>query len=149
MVRVYIVGAILAAAFTLYAIVDAAMIDARRCRGVPKPVWVVLTVILPVIGGILWFVIGRGPLEAATQSAPRGPEDDPRFTGRTAASAEIDARIRDLEARLRELDNEVFPGEENTQKSATQADGATDAAPSRTEDKSSGSDIQTEDEKHD
>lgn len=60
MVRVAIIGVVVAVAFTLYALIDAAMSEPSRARGVSKPVWVVLTVVLPVIGGILWFTIGRG-----------------------------------------------------------------------------------------
>ncbi len=96
-------------AFSLYALVDAAMSDAVRARGVSKPVWVVLTVVLPVIGGILWFTIGKGPLPAAQA---RRPDDDPRFSGTRMGGAELDAHMRELEERLRELDQETFPGED-------------------------------------
>ncbi|WP_449283037.1 PLDc N-terminal domain-containing protein [Leucobacter sp.] len=110
MVRVVIIGIVVAVAFTLYALVDAAMTDASRARGVSKPVWVVIVVLLPVIGGVLWFLIGKG---AKTAAAPRrAPDDDPRFTGTRLSNDDLDAHMRDLEERLRELDNETFPGED-------------------------------------
>lgn len=108
MIRFVIIGIVIAAAFTLYALVDAAMSDASRSRGVSKPVWVVLVVVLPVIGGILWFTIGKGPVPVAR---PRPLDDDPRFTGNRMSPTELDTHMEELEARLRELDDETFPHE--------------------------------------
>lgn len=110
MVRFAIIGIVIAVAFTLYALVDAAMTDHNRARGVAKPVWVVLIVVLPVLGGILWFVIGKGDGNVVPRSTP---DDDPRFTGTRLSSSELNSHMADLEKRLRELDDEVFPGEGN------------------------------------
>lgn len=108
MVRFAIIGVVVGVALILYALVDAAMSDASRARGVSKPVWVVLIVVLPVIGAVLWFMIGKGRGPAPV--AVRPPDDDPRFAGKRMSSQEIDSHVEELEARLRELDNEVFPG---------------------------------------
>lgn len=107
--RFVIIGIVVAVAFTLYALVDAAMTDGARARGVGKPIWVVLIVVLPVIGGVLWFLIGKGELP---QKRPSAPDDDPRFTGTRMTSGDLDSHMKDLEARLRELDSETFPGED-------------------------------------
>lgn len=107
MPRVIIIAVVIAVALTLYGIVDAAMTDARRARGLSKPVWVLITVLIPVIGAVLWLMIGKGPHEAAERIT--APDDDPRFTG--ISDAEVDSRLHDLEARLKELDEEVYPGE--------------------------------------
>ena len=109
MIRFLIIGIVIAVAFTLYSLVDAAMSDPARSRGVSKPVWVVLTVLLPVVGGILWFTIGKGPVPAAP---PHRPDDDPRFSGTRMGGPELDEHMRELEERLRELDEETFPGED-------------------------------------
>ena len=108
MVRFAIIGVVVGVALVLYALVDAAMSDPARARGVSKPVWVVMIVLLPVIGALLWLIIGksRGPAPAPA----RAPDDDPRFTATRLSSAELDAHVEELEARLRELDDEVFPG---------------------------------------
>lgn len=106
--RFAIIGIVIAVAFSLYALVDAAMTDHNRARGVAKPVWVVLIVVLPVLGGILWFVIGKGDEDMVRRHAP---DDDPRFTGTKLSSSELDTHMADLEKRLRDLDDEVFPGE--------------------------------------
>ena len=114
MVRFVIIGIVVAVALTLYALVDAAMTDASRARGVSKPIWIVLIVLLPVIGAILWFLIGKGSQQSrGTQSRRTAPDDDPRFTGTRLSSNDLDAHMRDLEDRLRELDNETFPGEQS------------------------------------
>ena len=120
MVRFLIIGIVIAVAFTLYALVDAAMTDGARARGVSKPVWVVVIVLLPVIGGVLWFMIGKG---ATPAKRPQAPDDDPRFAGTRMSSVDLDDHMRDLEDRLRELDDEVFPGEANDP-----ADSAADGA---------------------
>ena len=80
----------------VFSSVDAAMTDASRARGVPKPVWVVLVVVLPVIGAILWFAIGKGRTGAAQVAGP-APDDDPRFTGAKLSDVELE-RLRELEA---------------------------------------------------
>lgn len=108
MVRFVIIGIVVAVAFTLYALVDAAMTDRARARGVGKPVWVVLVVLLPVIGGILWFTIGKG---ATPPPAPKAPDDDPRFTGTRMSRSDLDEHMRELEEQLKALDDEVYPGE--------------------------------------
>ncbi len=118
MVRFVIIGIVIAVAFTLYALVDAAMTEGSRARGVPKPVWVVLVVVLPVIGGVLWFLIGKGDTPAVR---PAAPDDDPRFTGTRMSTGDLDSHMQDLEARLRELDSETFPGEDRTGRGSTAA----------------------------
>lgn len=108
MVRFVIIGIVIAVAFSLYALVDAAMTDGSRARGVNKFVWLLIIVLLPVIGGLLWFMIGKG---AASMTRPKAPDDDPRFTGTRMSKTALDEELRDLEDRLRELDAEVYPGE--------------------------------------
>lgn len=107
MVRFAIIGAVVGVALILYALVDAAMSDPARARGVSKPVWVVIIVLLPVIGALLWFLIGKG--RGSVPAKVKAPDDDPLFAGSQLTPDEIDAHVAELEARLRELDNEVFP----------------------------------------
>ena len=73
-----VVGVVIAVVvFTIYAFVDCALTERARVRGLPKSLWLVVVVVLPLIGGVLWFLIGRGP--ARRRFLP--PDDDPTFLG--------------------------------------------------------------------
>lgn len=115
MVRFWVTGIFIAAAIIVLALVDALMADAKRVRGVSKPVWVVLILVLPLVGAALWFAIGK-PRKA--QRRVVAPDDDPSFTGSTKNQGsppiqDMDARLRDLEDQLKALDDEKYPGEED------------------------------------
>jgi len=105
MVRFLIIGGFLAVIFWVFSIVDCAAQPAARHRGVSKTKWVLIVVLLPVIGGILWFTIGRR--RPGQQDSPLfRPDDDPEFL-RGISRKEQDARIRQLEEELARLDDEA------------------------------------------
>lgn len=113
MVRLWVILVAVLAIVVLFALVDAVLSDARRVRGVPKVAWIVIILILPLVGALLWFAIGK-PRKQATRNL--APDDDPRFTGAqtgqsSAERAETDRRIKDLEEQLKKLDEETYPGE--------------------------------------
>lgn len=102
-----LVAIALAIGFWVYAIVDCAVTDARRARGIPKGAWIAVVVLLNVVGGVLWFVIGKD------RSGGRGdrfrdiaPDDDPRFLRGLASDAEQEERIRRLEREIADLDDD-------------------------------------------
>lgn len=100
-------------AFVLFALVDAAMSDPKRARGVSKPIWVILIVLLPLAGAILWFTVGKA---RGREKVVLAPDDDPAFnTGGSGVAGspinDMDARLRDLEEQLASLDDETYPGE--------------------------------------
>lgn len=105
MARLLLIGVLLALAFWVYSIVDCALQDPTRHRGVSKPVWILIVILLPVLGGILWFVVGRAR-RAATPTR-RAPDDDPEFLGRIGSARDQDERIRRLEEELAALDAEA------------------------------------------
>lgn len=102
--KLLLIGALLAAAFWVYSIVDCALQPPERHRGVSKPIWLLIVVLLPVLGGILWFVIGR--TRASALAARRAPDDDPEFLSGIGAISDQDERIRRLEEELAQLDAE-------------------------------------------
>ena len=104
MARVYLILALLAITFWVYSIVDCALQPPTRHRGVSKPLWIVIVVVFPVVGGILWFAIGRS--RGRTAPLFRAPDDDPEFLGRIALTSDQDERIRRLEEELAALDSE-------------------------------------------
>ncbi|QIG39745.1 hypothetical protein G5T42_09805 [Microbacterium sp. 4R-513] len=104
MVKLLLILAVVAIAFWVFTIVDCAVQPPVRHRGVSKPVWVLIVVLLPVLGGILWLLVGRvrGSLAAVRQA----PDDDPEFLGRIGTVSDQDERIRRLEEELALLDAE-------------------------------------------
>ncbi|MGB4778928.1 PLD nuclease N-terminal domain-containing protein [Microbacterium sp.] len=104
MVRILLPLALLLIAFWVYSIVDCALQPPTRHRGVSKPVWLLIVVLIPVLGGILWFVVGRG--RDRPQPQFRAPDDNPDFLGSIGSITDQDERIRRLEAELAALDAE-------------------------------------------
>lgn len=103
------IGVVAVVVFTIYAVADCAFFDRMRIRGIGRGWWIVVIIFVPVIGGVLWFVIGRG--RASSVSGGRGghvvaPDDDTDFLRRLGHDAEQDERIRRLEQELAELDDE-------------------------------------------
>jgi hypothetical protein len=74
----------------VYTIVDAALRDRARVRLLPKPVWLLVVVLLPLLGSLLWFALGRG----------RGPAPEPNLPREDPAEADRAQRIRRLEQEL-------------------------------------------------
>ena len=110
MVRVWFVLGIAAVIFWIYAIADCAFFDRSRIRGVSRGWWVAIVVLLPVIGGILWFLIGRGRAYRAGGKGPLAPDDDVDFLRGLRNDAEQNERIRRLEQELAELDADDTKG---------------------------------------
>ncbi|MCC2031303.1 PLD nuclease N-terminal domain-containing protein [Microbacterium allomyrinae] len=104
MPRVLLILALVATAFWVFTIVDCAVQPPTRHRGVSKPVWILIVVLLPVIGGLLWLVVGRTRRSAIARR--RAPDDDPEFLGTLGAVTDQDERIRRLEEELAQLDSE-------------------------------------------
>lgn len=93
----------------VYTLVDCIRTDESRVRGLPKIVWVFVVIALPLIGSVLWFLIGK---ERRTRIGPnpvrqqRAPDDDPAFLGKIGMEQDREQRIRRLEERLAELDDD-------------------------------------------
>jgi hypothetical protein len=78
MIRIFLIASLIF--FQLYAIVESA--STLKPRLMPRWAWVVVTVTIPLIGPILWFMSGRrygkgfgGP----RRRGPIGPDDDTDF----------------------------------------------------------------------
>jgi len=102
--RVLLILALVATAFWVYTIVDCAVQPPTRHRGVSKPVWILIVLLIPVLGGLLWLAVGR--IRNSTIAARRAPDDDPEFLGSLGAVTDQDERIRRLEEELAQLDAE-------------------------------------------
>jgi Phospholipase_D-nuclease N-terminal len=103
----------------VFAVVDILVIDSGRVRGIPKFGWILLVILLPLIGPLLWFLVGRERLDQRSHGryadasevpsrpgrrfGPIAPDDDPDFLGRLSREQQQEERIRELEKRLDEL----------------------------------------------
>ena len=103
MARLLLILVLVAVAFWVYSIVDCAVQSPARHRGVPKPVWLLIVILFPVLGGLLWFAVGR---VRARAMVVRAPDDDPEFLSRLGTQADQAERIRRLEEELARLDAE-------------------------------------------
>jgi len=102
---VLLIGLLVAAVFWVFTIVDCALQPPTRHRGVGKPIWILIVVIIPVLGGILWLAIGR--VRKSAVRVYQAPDDDPEFLGRIGSISDQDERIRRLEEELALLDSEA------------------------------------------
>jgi hypothetical protein len=110
---------ILLFAFWIWAILDVIATDAELCRNLPKGVWLILVLILPDIGSLVWVLLGRpergswrpGSTDFAAPRRPVGLEDDPRYSATPAVtdrrSEELDRRLDEWEAAQRAKDADL------------------------------------------
>lgn len=120
MVRLLIVGIVAAVAFVVYALIHCLTSPRGEVRALNKPLWALIILVLPVVGGVLWFVMGRG--RRSGQGATRrtlAPDDDPEFLGSSRQGPSdldretTDERIRRLERELADLDDDDKTGTGN------------------------------------
>ncbi|MFF1635537.1 PLDc N-terminal domain-containing protein [Leifsonia sp. NPDC058248] len=90
------------------ALIDIITRDQSQVRHLPKTMWVIIVILIPLIGSILWFAIGRDwgtatggvalPVRRATPAAMPEPLSFGQFSGQGALSTE---------EQLAELDREI------------------------------------------
>ncbi|MCU1530632.1 MAG: PLDc protein [Arthrobacter sp.] len=104
MLRVVVTVAVLVV--FVYGLVDVIRTDSRLTKGISKPAWIVVQIVLPVIGATLWFLIGRprgtGPAPSS-YGHPIAPDDDPEFL----RNLEIRRRNQAEADRLKKLKDEL------------------------------------------
>ncbi|SDM45335.1 PLDc N-terminal domain-containing protein [Microbacterium azadirachtae] len=110
MARFLVIGGFLAAVFWVFSIVDCVVQPASRHRGVSKGVWIAIVVVIPVIGGVLWFAIGRtrrGHSAADERYLPLDDGDPSHANAgsvRRISEAEQERLIKELQEELARLD---------------------------------------------
>lgn len=107
MPRLLIGLAVVIVFFTVFVIVDTSLTPRTRMRGLPKPAWIAVVVLVPLIGGILWLTIGKDRTDLARASGRRlGPDGDPDFLSGLGRTRSEEERIRRLEQELADLDSD-------------------------------------------
>lgn len=94
-------------ALMIVALVDIIRRDDSQVRFLPKMVWLILVVLLPLIGSILWFALGR-QYESEGISLPRmrtrrAPRTAPSFSAPPLPPQET----RTTEEQIADLDREI------------------------------------------
>jgi hypothetical protein len=90
-----VLPALIELALIIYCLIDCIQTPADEVRNLPKVVWILLILLIPIVGPVVWLVAGRpqrGPKRQvpwpSTQTAgfpeyerprPTGPDDDPEF----------------------------------------------------------------------
>ncbi|MET0417085.1 MAG: PLD nuclease N-terminal domain-containing protein [Actinoplanes sp.] len=111
MVRLFILLAAVQLVLLILALISC--LSADRVRNAPRPVWVLVIILIPVIGPLSYFVWGRPqppPSEGGTvRRAPRpaSPDDDPDFL----RSMDTEQSRRDRET-LAQWENDLKNGDE-------------------------------------
>jgi hypothetical protein len=117
----------------VYGLVDVIRTDGRLTRGISKPAWIVVMIVLPVIGAILWLLIGR-PRGSSGQPQirrhPTAPDDDPDFLRnlearrRSRAEAERLQKLKDdLESKAKDEDGGKTSGKDKHETDEHDTDG--------------------------
>ena len=106
MSRLLVIVPFVVLALDVFAMVDVILMDRRRVRAVPKFVWIILILLVPVVGALLWFFVGKERAGGISQLRTIAPDDDPSFLKKIRRDEEQDERIRRLEQELADLDDD-------------------------------------------
>jgi hypothetical protein len=118
-------------ALLVYCLIDCIQTDSAAVRNLPKPVWVLLIILLPLFGGVGWLLAGRPERGATTpatrgswptpssgasptyrpSAAPKGPDDDPDFL-RSLREKDHERELQQWEENLRERERKLRDGDQ-------------------------------------
>lgn len=106
MPRLILIIAFVVLAIDVFAVVDVILTDKRRVRALNKFLWVLIIILVPLIGAILWFTAGKERRDRGGQTRTIAPDDDPSFLRNLSKDEEQNERIRRLEQELADLDDD-------------------------------------------
>jgi hypothetical protein len=90
---------ILGVALLVYSLIDCLQTDRSLVRALPKELWLVLILVLPIVGPLAWLVAGR-PAQRRPPTGARRPQavGDPQREPPVSDLQQIDEQLRrDLE----------------------------------------------------
>ena len=104
-----IIGAgALVVGLTIYALLDAVRTPAREERTLPKWLWVLVTLFFPVVGPVLWLLLGRPKRERGARGSISLPGAAQRGNAPSMASPDDDeAYLRWLKAEAERASREA------------------------------------------
>jgi len=110
---------IVAVGVVIYAFIECLMTPRHQVRAFPKAAWILLIVLLPLVGALLWLFLGRARSRGggtggrpAAGPRPSSPDDDAAFLRQLDVQRQQQARQAELDRREAELrDRERHAGE--------------------------------------
>lgn len=97
----------------IYALIEAISTPSARTRIMPKGIWIVVIILVPLIGGVLWLLFGnensylastvQGFQKTSGPTRPTTPDDDEEFLRSLDVQRNQKRRAEELERREREL----------------------------------------------
>ncbi|MFI7670277.1 PLD nuclease N-terminal domain-containing protein [Nocardia sp. NPDC049526] len=122
----YAVLGLITLALWVYCLVDIVTCPDAGIRNLPKPAWLIVVILVPTVGALLWLFAGRPLRESGSRSTtgyaeydrpgryvPQNPDDDEAFLRGLRERAESQRREarRQEEARQRDLEHRREQGE--------------------------------------
>lgn len=93
---------LLVLAFSIVTLIDIVTRDESQVKHLPKLMWVILAVVIPLVGGIVWWAVGREYPERPRVAAPRFSAAGPAVA---APARPVDTRT--TEQQLADLEREI------------------------------------------
>ena len=120
-------GAALIVGLTLYTLLDAVRTPAHEARTLPKWLWVLVTLLFPVVGPLMWLILGRpkaqpaaggprpgfGQRRGTPAPAVSSPDDDEEYLRWLKAKAERERRSREADSNNKQDSDHKDPGLKN------------------------------------
>lgn len=117
LVGMYVLLSVLPLLLMIGALADIITMDPSRVKHLPKLAWIIIVILIPLVGSILWFAVGREYVSVAE----RGGFGDPRRREQSGAvpspsgwqdggrreTFASDSNTGDTEAQLRALNREI------------------------------------------
>lgn len=110
----YVVISVLLLVLLIAALADIITSDPSRIRHLPKMFWIIIVILMPLVGSILWFAVGhdyRAIVDRGGFGDPRRYErtaQTPPSAGRLSTEQELAALEREIAAdRIRQLEAEL------------------------------------------
>lgn len=110
----------------VFCLIDVIMSSDKEVRNLPKWAWILIIIVLPLIGGVTWLILGRPQRSASGPGAggptnppvtplrPKAPDDDPEFLASLKAeNSDHERMLKQWEENLRRREEELRRSEDN------------------------------------
>jgi hypothetical protein len=87
----------------VFSLVDVIRRDDFQVKHLPKTMWIIIVILLPLIGSVLWFTLGR----VYPEDRPRMPRVPRAATASPAPTQTYPRETRSTEQQLADLEREI------------------------------------------